>query len=409
MKYLLVVGDGMSDYPVKALDGKTPLQVADKPNMDAIAARGRSGLLKTIPDDMESGSDIANLTILGYDPKKFYTGRGPLEAANRGISLDKNDIAFRCNLITEEDGVLVDYSAGHITDGEAAELMKTVKDKLGKPGEIDFYTGVSYRHLLILRNSEYSDEVLCTPPHDVVGSEISKVLPKAKKSEAESTAALLHKMILDSKRILEDHPINARRKAVGEGFGNMIWPWGQGKKPSMPTLQELYGISGAVISAVDLINGMGIYAGMDVIKVPGATGYYDTNYEGKAYHALKALETHDLVFIHVEATDEAGHSGDCEQKIKSIEDLDKRLIGKLLDGLKKQEYAIAVLPDHATPVGIKTHAKDPVPFTICSPRIKPDEVKHFDEASAKKGGFGLLEGEELMPLLLGAKQHPQLC
>lgn len=403
MKYLLVVGDGMSDYPVEALDGKTPLQVADKPNMDAIAARGRSGTLRTIPEDMTPGSDIANLSILGYNPKKFYTGRGPLEAANRGVSLGEDDIAFRCNLITEEDGVLVDYSAGHITNSEAAELMEAVGDQLGKPGEIDFYAGVSYRHLLILRNMRYSDEVLCTLPHDVVGSEISEVLPKAEKAEAEATAALLRKMIFDSKKILEEHPVNARRKALGKKLGNMIWPWGQGRKPNMPTLQERYGISGAVISAVDLINGMGICAGMEVIKVPGATGYYDTNYEGKAYHALKALETHDLVFIHVEATDEAGHSGDYEQKIRSIEDLDKRLIRKLLDGLEEQEYAIAVLPDHATPISVRTHTKDPVPFTICSPRIEPDKIKRFDEVSAKKGGFGLLEGEELMPLLVGAK------
>jgi len=403
MKYLLVIGDGMADYPIEALDGKTPLQVADKPNMDAIAARGRSGILRTIPEDMEPGSDIANLSILGYNPKEFYTGRGPLEAANRGISLGEDDMAFRCNLITEEDGVLVDYSAGHITNSEAAELMKTVENQLGKPGEIDFYAGVSYRHLMILRNMRYSDEVLCAPPHDVVGSRISEVLPKARKPAAESTAVLLRKMIFDSKKILEKHPVNARRKAVGERLGNMIWPWGQGRKPNMPTLQELYGISGAVISAVDLINGMGICAGMEVIKVPGATGYYDTNYEGKAYYALKALEMHDMVFIHVEAADEAGHSGDYEQKIRSIEDLDKRLIGKLLEGLEGQEYAIAVLPDHATPVSVRTHTKDPVPFTICSPRIEPDGVKRFDEVSAKKGGFGFLEGEELMPLFVGAK------
>jgi 2,3-bisphosphoglycerate-independent phosphoglycerate mutase len=403
MKYVLVLGDGMSDYPIEALRGKTPLQVADKPNMDAIAAAGRSGTLRTIPEDMAPGSDIANLSILGYNPKKFYTGRGPLEAANKGIILGEDDIAFRCNLITEEDGVLVDYSAGHITNNEAAELIKTVKNHLGKAGEIDFCVGVSYRHLLILRNTRYSDKVLCKPPHDVLGSEISEVLPKAEKPEAESTANMLGKLILGSKRILEGHPVNARRKALGERLGNMIWPWGQGKKPNMPTLQERYGISGGVISAVDLINGMGIYAGMEVISVPGATGYYDTNYEGKAYYALKALETYDLVFVHVEATDEAGHSGDYEQKIRSIEDLDKRLIGKLLDGLERQEHAIAVLPDHATPISVRTHTKDPVPFTIRSPLIEPDGVKHFDEVSAKKGGFGFLEGEELMPLFVGAR------
>jgi 2,3-bisphosphoglycerate-independent phosphoglycerate mutase len=401
MKYLLIVGDGMSDYPVEALNGKTPLQVADKPNMDELAARGRSGILRTIPEGMEPGSDIANLSILGYSPKKFYTGRGPIEAASRGIPLGEDDVAFRCNLITEENGVLADYSAGHITNDEAEELINYVGKKLGKPGEIDFHVGVSYRHLLILKGKKYSDEVLCTPPHDVVGAKIFEVLPKAKSRASEPVAAMLKKMILDSKKLLDKHPVNANRIALGKRPGNMIWPWGQGKKPNIPTLKEKYGISGAVISAVDLIKGIGAYAGMEIINVPGATGFYDTNYEGKADYALKALEKHDMVFVHVEATDEAGHSGDPIQKIKCIEDLDKRLIGRLLDGLI-QECAIAVLPDHATPISVRTHTNDPVPFTICSPFVKPDNVKCFDEASAKKGGFGFLEGEAFMSLFVAA-------
>lgn len=402
MKYLLIIGDGMADYPVDALNGKTPLQVANKPNMDALASKGRSGILRTIPEDMEPGSDIANLSVLGYSPKKYYTGRGPLEAASRGIHLSKDDIAFRCNLITEENGVLVDYSAGHITNDEASELMKSVRDNLGKPGEIDFHAGVSYRHLLILRGRSYSDDLLCTPPHDVVGAEISKVLPKAKTPVAEFTATLLNKMIWDSKKILEEHPVNVNRTALGKRPGTMIWPWGHGKKPNIPTLRERYGISGAVISAVDLIKGIGVYAGMKIIDVPGATGFYDTNYEGKADYALKALENYDMVLIHVEAPDEAGHSGDYEQKIRTIENLDKRLIGRLLDNLK-EECAIAVLPDHPTPIEVRTHTKDPVPFTIYSPSVKPDGVKRFDEFSVKEGGFGLIEGESFMSLFVATK------
>jgi len=402
MKYLMVVGDGMADYPIDALNGKTPLQVANKPNMDALASKGRSGVLRTIPEDMPPGSDIANLSILGYNPKKYYTGRGPLEAASMGVALGKDDVAFRCNLITEENGILVDYSADHITNDEAEELMNCIKNKFGKPRKIDFYAGVSYRHLLILRNRAYSNDLLCTPPHDVVGASIYEVLPKAKTPAAESTAALLNRMILDSKKILEKNAVNINRIARGKRPGNMIWPWGQGKKPNMPTLQERFGMSGAVISAVDLVKGIGAYAGFEIINVPGATGFYDTNYEGKADYALRALEKHDMVFVHVEAPDEAGHSGDYEQKIRTIEDLDKRLVERLLNGLK-QECTVAVLPDHATPVSVRTHTKDPVPFTIFSPKIKPDKVKCFDEISAKRGGFGFLEGEELMPLFVAAK------
>jgi len=399
MKYLLIIGDGMADYPVDFLNGKTPLQVAHKPNMDMIASKGCGGILKTIPDNMEAGSDIANLSILGYNPKKHYTGRGPLEAASMGIDLSKEDVAFRCNLITEKNGILVDYSAGHIINDDANELIKCVRNNFGKPGEIDFYVGVSYRHIVILKGKTYTDNVLCTPPHDVIGSEISKVLPKAKTPISESTATLLKKMIWNSKKVLEKHPVNINRANLGKRPGNMIWLWGPGKKPNLPTLKEKFGIRGVVISAVDVIKGIGVYAGMKSINVPGATGFYDTNYEGKADYALKALESNDLVLIHVEAPDEAGHSGDFEQKIKTIEDLDKRLIGRLLDNLK-EECAIAVLPDHPTPIKVKTHTKDPVPFMIHSPHIKPDRVKSFDEVSMKEGGFGFVEGEMFMSLFV---------
>jgi 2,3-bisphosphoglycerate-independent phosphoglycerate mutase len=402
MKYVLVVGDGMADYPLDALNGKTPLEVADKPHLDSLTAEGRSGLLKTIPEGMEPGSSVANLSILGYDPKKWYTGRGAIEAASMGIRLDENDIVFRCNLITEKNGKLTDYSADHITSEEAKELIDSVKEHFEKPDEIDFYAGVGYRHILVLKNNSDADGILCTPAHDVVGAKIADILPKATKPNAEATATLLRKMILDSKAFLEKHKVNARRVAQGKGPGNMIWPWGQGKRMKLPTFRERFGMKGAVISAVDLIRGIGVCAELDIINVPGATGYFDTNYEGKADYALKALENHDFVFVHVEAPDEAGHSGDYEQKIRCIEDLDKRLIGKLIDGLDLQNCAIAVLPDHATPITVKTHTSDPIPFMIKSPFIKPDGVKRFDESSARKGGFGLLEkGELFMPLFLG--------
>lgn len=404
MKYVLIVGDGMADYPVDALNGKTPLEVANKPNIDALTARGRSGLIKTIPRSMEPSSSIANLSILGYNPKKWYTGRGPIEAASMGVHLAKNDVAFRCNLITEEKGVLIDYSAGHITSEEANELIRCVKDQFEKPNEIDFYAGVSYRHLLVLRDCPDADDILCTPPHDAVGAKITEILPKTKRRTAETTATLLRKMILDSKILLENHFVNVKRKSLDKKLGNMIWPWGQGRRMNIPTLKEKFGLKGAVISAVDLIRGIGVYAGMDIVNVPGATGYYDTNYEGKADYALEALENHDLVFIHVEAPDEAGHSGDYRQKIRSIEDLDKRLIGRLVKNLNRQNCAIAVLSDHATPVSVRTHTNDPVPFTISSPNIKPDGMKRFNETSARKGGFGLLEkGETFMPLFIGIK------
>jgi 2,3-bisphosphoglycerate-independent phosphoglycerate mutase len=400
MKYLLVVGDGMADYPVPELGNKTPLQAANKPNMDLIAAKGRNGLLRTVPEGLTPGSGTAILSVLGYDPTIYYTGRGPFEAAARNIRLDKNDVAYRCNLITEKDGILIDYSADHITSSEAAELIDALKREMEKPDEAEFFAGLSYRHFLILRNYVHKEIIECTPPHDAIGAEISKILPRADSEEAKSTVDLLDGLILDSKKVLERHPVNVARRKSGKRPGNMIWPWGGGRKPILPTFEEKYGVDAAVISAVDLVKGIGVYAGMKVVDVPGATGLYDTNYEGKAEAALEALEECDMVFVHVEAPDEAGHSRDYKLKVKTIEDLDKRLIGRLLDGLK-EDCAIAVLPDHPTPIKIGTHTRDPVPFAICSPSIEADVVKPFDESSAKRGGFGLIEGEEFMLLFLG--------
>ena len=404
MKYILVVGDGMADYTVPELGNKTPLQAAYKPNMDSIAAKGQSGLIKTVPDELSPGSETAICSLLGYDPRKYCTGRGPLEAPSRGIKLGENDAAYRCNLITEKDGVIVDYSAGHITTEESSKLIASINKAFGKLGKIEFYPGLDYRHFLILRNIPKPELIQCTPPHDAIGVNVSAVLPKAKSAEAEKTARLLRELINRSGGILRTHPVNIAREKAGKRPGNLIWPWGGGKKPSMPTLREKYGLKAAVISAVDLVKGIGTYAGMEIINVPGATGLYNTNYEGKADAALKALEDNDLVFVHVEAPDEAGHVRNYALKVKTIEDLDKRLLGRILDGLT-EPYAIAISPDHPTPIRIGTHSRDPVPFAIKSPFLKPDGVKKFDEFSARNGAFGLVEHDYLISLLISSSKR----
>jgi 2,3-bisphosphoglycerate-independent phosphoglycerate mutase len=369
--------------------------------MDAIAAKGRSGLIKTVPDELTPGSDAAICSVLGYDPKVYCTGRGPLEAPSRGIELGEDDAAYRCNLITEQDDAILDYSAGHITTDEASQLIAAVKQAFDKPHQIEFYSGLDYRHFLIMRNFPHPELIECIPPHDATGVKVSAVLPKAKSPEAEKQAQLLRDLIEGSRPILRSHPVNVAREKAGKRPGNLIWPWGGGKKPSMPTLKEKYGVKSAVISAVDLVKGIGTYAGMQIITVQGATGLYNTNYEGKADAALKALESNDLVFVHVEAPDEAGHVRDYNLKVKTIEDLDKRLLGRILNGLK-EPYAIAILPDHPTPIKTGTHSRDPVPFAIQSPNLKPDGVKKFDEFSAKKGAFGLVENDYLISLLLAS-------
>jgi 2,3-bisphosphoglycerate-independent phosphoglycerate mutase len=401
MKYLLVVGDGMADYPVPELGNKTPLQVAHKPNMDSLAAKGKSGLIKNVPDDMNPGSETAILSLLGYDPHIYCTGRGPLEAPARGIKLETNDAAFRCNLITEKDGLIIDYSAGHITTAEAEQLIDAVNKEFGKIAEIDFYSGLDYRHFLILRNVPNSRLIQCTPPHDAIGAKVSTVLPNSKSKEVQEAVDTLNLLIQKSKTILDSHQVNFARVKAGKHPGNMIWPWGGGPKPSMPSFKEKYGLKAAVISAVDLVKGIGTYAGMHVINVSGATGLADTNYEGKADAALKALEDHDLVFVHVEAPDEAGHVRDYSLKVKTIEDLDRRLLGRILPKLT-EPCAIAVLPDHPTPIGVGTHTRDPVPFAICLPKADCDGVKKFDELSAKKGAYGLVTEEFFMSLFVSS-------
>ncbi len=392
--------DGAADYPIKELKGKTPLMVAKKPNIDSLAKKGKCGLFRTIPKNFNKGSAVANLSVFGYDPLIHFHGRGVLEAAAMGIKLDKNDVAFRCNTLCVENNKLKSHSAGYISSKEGAELIKAIEQKLGND-KIKFYPGVSYRHLLVLKE-DYNEDVECAPPHDHPGEEINNLLPKASSKKGEKTAALLNKLISDSKAILENHPVNIKRLKQGKEPANLIWPWSPGKKPDMKTFEELYNKKGAVISAVDLIKGIGIYAGFDVINVKGATGLYDTNYEGKADACIKALQKHDLVYVHVEAPDEAGHEGNLKLKIKCIEDFDKMLLGRVLNKLNniKEDIKIAILPDHPTPVKLRAHVSDPVPFLIYNKDKQKDNVQEFSEESCKQGSYGLIENKEFVSLLL---------
>jgi len=318
MKCVVVVGDGMADYPLDELGGKTPLQVARKPNMDRVAREGRSGLLESIPEGMQAGSDVAILSILGYDPVRHYTGRGPIEAAALGVMLGRGDVAFRCNLVTLEGGVMVDYSAGHISNDEAKALIEALNEELGG-GMVKFYSGVSYRNILVVSGVNF-DGVECTPPHDITGMKVDDYLPRGEGSE------LLLELIERSWRVLEGHPVNARRIREGKRAANSIWPWGQGRRPDLQSFEERFGVRGAIISAVDLVRGLGVLTGLRVVNVPGATGYYDTNYAGKGEYALRALESVDFVLVHVEAPDEAGHAGDIENKVKAIEKIDSEIL-----------------------------------------------------------------------------------
>ena len=387
MKYVVVIGDGMADIPLKELNGETPLQRAEIPNMDIITSKGVSGMLKTVPNQMLPGSDVANLSIMGYNPLEYYTGRGPLEAASVGAQMDKGEVAFRCNFITEDSGILTDFNAGHISTIEASELIETLNQKFYSHGK--FYLGTSYRHIFLLKDKQ-SALLESTPPHDVVGELFEENLLKPVLNK---NAVLLNKIMIESRKILKNHPINERRIAEGKKPANMIWLWGQGVKPSIPTFKDKYGLKGATITGVDLVKGLGIYMGLTNIHVPGATGYYDTDYCGKAKNALEALETHDLIFIHVEAPDEAGHAGDIKEKILAIERIDYRILGKLLDELPGfDDYSVAILPDHPTPITLKTHTSDPVPYSMCSTADSSDDILKYDEYSASKGSMGIKPG-----------------
>jgi 2,3-bisphosphoglycerate-independent phosphoglycerate mutase len=396
MKYLIILGDGMADEPIETLGNKTPLQYAQTPWMDSLAKKGNSGLLATIPEEMHPGSEVANLSVLGYDPVKVLEGRGSLEAASMGIDIRPDEMAMRCNLICIEEGKIKNHSGGHISSEEAGILIHYLNEKLQNE-RLQFFPGVSYRHLLKLKGGDKN--LNCTPPHDVRGTEFRNVLIEAKIPEAQSTAAYLNELIIRSQQLLENHPVNRKRKAEGKDPANSIWPWSPGYKPRMKPLNEVYPIrTGAVISAVDLVKGIGIYAGLESIDVPGATGLFDTNYEGKAQAALKALKEKDFVYLHVEASDEAGHDGDVQLKVKTIENLDARILKIIGEETEKwnEPVTIAVLPDHPTPCRIKTHTATPVPFVIYKPGNSPDCVEKYDEFSARKGKYGLLKGNEFI-------------
>jgi len=400
MKYLIILGDGMADEPISSLDGKTPLQYAQTPSIDRLAQMGRCGMLDTIPDGFAPGSEIANLSVLGYNLPDVFEGRGSLEAASMGIDILPGEMAMRCNLICIENGKIKNHSAGHISSEEADVLMRFLQEHLGDE-EVSFYPGVSYRHLLKFKGGD--KRLTCTPPHDVPGTTFTEVMVQSQVLEAVSTAEKLNQLILRSQKLLENHPVNLKRAAEGKDKANSIWPWSPGYRPAMKTLGEQYGIgSGSVISAVDLIRGIGVYAGLEVIMVEGATGLYDTNYEGKVQAALEALKKQDFVFLHIEASDEAGHEGDALLKVKTIEYLDRRVVKTVLETIAhwNEDITIALLPDHPTPCALRTHTRDAVPFVIYRTTEEPDAVKVYDEFACREGSFGLLKGPQFMEQLI---------
>jgi 2,3-bisphosphoglycerate-independent phosphoglycerate mutase len=395
MKYVILVGDGMGDYPIPQLAGKTPLQAARTPHLDELARQGELGLARTIPPGQEPGSDIANLAIMGYDPERYHTGRAPLEAAALGVDLGPSEVAFRCNLVTlrqEDSGLIMeDYSAGHISSDEAQELIGTLQAALGRDGR-RFYPGVSYRHLLVWDKGDAAWRTY--PPHDWTGKEVGHLMDKE--------AQPLWDLIRASWPVLKDQAVNRSRVAAGKKPATSIWLWGQGRPPQMPTLQARFGLTGAVISAVDLIRGIGKYAGLTPILVPGATGFLDTNYTGKVEAALTALQEMDLVFVHVEAPDEAGHSGELALKLQAIEDFDAKVVGPMRAGLDKLgNYRLLVLCDHLTPLAVRTHTPEPVPYVLYDSRTPGDQPRPYNEVAAKNAGMLLENGADLLPRLLG--------
>ena len=391
MKHIIILGDGMADHPLPQLGGRTLLQAAHTPWMDLLARQGRNGRLVTVAPGFHPGSEVANMSVLGYDLPTVYEGRGPLEAASIGVDLAPGDMAMRCNLVCLEGDLLKNHSAGHITTEEADTLIRFLQERLGDE-RVHFYTGVQYRHLLVIRGGD--KRLDCTPPHDVPLQPWRPLLPKAECPEAQQTADLLDTLILRSQDLLRDHPLNKQRIAQGKDPANSIWPWSPGYRPQMEPFSARFPQvrSGAVITAVDLIRGIGRYAGLRRIDVPGATGLYDTNYEGKVHAALDALRTDDFVYLHIEASDEAGHEGDIALKRRTIEDLDSRVVGPIYEAVKDwpEPVAIAVLPDHPTPCEVRTHTAEPVPFLVWHPGIEPDAVQTFDEVAACDGAYGLL-------------------
>ena len=428
MKHIIILGDGMADLPVEKLGGKTLLQYAHKPMMDQLAREGRCGRLITVPEGFPPGSEVANTAILGYDLNKVYEGRGPLEAASIGYEMADDDFAIRCNIITLEDGKIITHNGGNLETADADVLIKYLNEHLAKPindragyelhtlitctivdragyERVKFITGIQYRHLLVIKGG--NKHIVCAPPHDHPNEEWRPLLVKAEIPEAQETADLINEMILKSQELLAKHPFNIARAKKGERQANSIWPWSGGYRPSMETLQQQYPEikSGSVISAVDLIRGIGHYAGLKIVEVEGATGLADTNYEGKAQAAIEALKHDDFVFVHVEASDEAGHDGDLDLKLKTIEYLDQRLIAPIYKEVSswQEPVCIAILPDHLTPVEMRIHVGKPVPFLIWHRNITPDEVQQYDEVSCVSGAYGLLKLDEFMKAFMAEK------
>ena len=390
----------MADHAVERLGGKTLLEYANTPNMDNLARIGRTGRLATVPDGFLPGSEVANATILGYDMNKVYEGRGPLEAASIGYEMEPGDLALRCNIICLENGKIKNHHGGHLTTDESTELIDLLNERLGSD-HVRFVKGIQYRHLLIIKGG--NKYINCAPPHDHPNEEWRKLLIRPEKGhehEALDTATLLNELIIKSQDVLYNAPLNVKRRAEGKDEANSIWPWGGGYRPQMKTLSEMYPQikRGDVISAVDLIRGIGHYAGLHNIIVPGATGLADTNYEGKTQAAIEALRKDDFVFLHIEASDEAGHDGDLELKLRTIENLDRRVVGPIFEEVSKwdEPVAIAVMPDHPTPVEIRTHVKEPVPFIVWYPGISPDSVQTYSEVSCVSGSYGMLHLTEFM-------------
>ena len=414
MKRIIILGDGMADLPVERLGGKTLLQYAHKPMMDQLAREGRCGRLVTVPEGFPPGSEVANTAILGYDLNKVYEGRGPLEAASIGYEMADDDFAIRCNIITLEDGKIITHNGGNLETDDARVLIDYLNENLAKPineregcERVKFITGIQYRHLLVIKGG--NKHIVCAQPHDHPNEEWRPLLVKPAVSGSpadntsltpQETADLINELILRSQELLAKHPYNQAKAAKGERQANSIWPWSGGYRPSMKTLMDQYPQvkSGTVISAVDLIQGIGKYAGLRIVKVPGATGLANTNYEGKAQAAIDALKTDDFVFVHVEASDEAGHDGDLELKLKTIEYLDQRLIAPIYNKVRdwQEDVCIAVLPDHLTPVEMRIHVGQPVPFLIWHRGIEPDSVQQYDETSCVQGSYGLLHLNEFM-------------
>ena len=409
MKHIIILGDGMADHAIDRLGGKTPLQYADTPYMNFLAKQGKTGMLNTIPDGFLPGSEVANTAILGYDLNKVYEGRGPLEAASIGYEMQPDDMAIRCNIIELANGRIKNHHGGHLTTEEGNLLIKFLDKELGND-QVKFITGIQYRHLLVIKNG--NKHITCAPPHDHPNEEWKPLLVKPEEGYTEynsdrmtpqATADLLNDLIIKSQSLLANHPFNRQRTEKA----NSIWPWSGGYRPSMSTLMQLYPDikSGSVISAVDLIRGIGHYAGLDIIKVPGATGLANTNYEGKASAAIEALKKQDFVFLHIEASDEAGHDGDLDLKLQTIRYLDARIVKPVYEAVSKWEEAvcIALLPDHPTPVEIRTHVKEPVPFAIWHRGIQPDKVTTYDEKSCTRGEYGLLSLQQFMETFMKIK------